>query len=319
MKESLSRSGAIWSRTGAWRARPWWRWTGGLLPNHLYAVDAHNRVLGWWDAGGFDSGAPADLVLNGGHPEDPYGGDHCDSLGTVPPVDASRFCVNGLTLGGLAVDSRGNLWLSDVLNHRVLEFDRPFEADGVADRVLGQGGSFTTRVCGSGTRGLCYPGALAFDSHDNLYVADVYNNRVLFFLDSLKDTVADKVFGQSGCRRPRADNFCFGYEEGDINVRFHGASGLAVDLQGNLYVADSNNVRVLIFKDAARSDTVADAVLGQDSFRTAQRGTGRGASAGKRGTTFPRSSAPAASPSVRGESSTWRTPRTTGFSSLRIP
>ncbi|HEV2856389.1 MAG TPA: NHL repeat-containing protein [Thermoanaerobaculia bacterium] len=243
------------------------------FPNHLYVVDSYNRVLGWWDAAGFDSGAPADLVLDGSDPEGPSG-ESCYSLGTVPVVNASRFCVNGLTLGGLAVDSRGNLWLSDVRNHRVLEFDRPFETDGIADRVLGQGGSFTTRVCGSSVKSLCYPGALAFDPHDDLYVADVYNNRVLFFLDPLKDAVADKVFGQDGCQGPRANNFCFGYEEGDINVRFHGASGLAVDPQGNLYVADSFNARVLIFKDAAKSDTLADVVLGQDSFRTNLRGTG---------------------------------------------
>lgn len=242
-------------------------------PNHLYAVDSYNRVLGWWDAAGFDSGAPADLVLDGSDPEDPRGG-YCSSLGVVPVVNASRFCLAGFALGGLAVDSRGNLWLSDVQNHRVLEFDRPFDQDGIADRVLGQSGSFTTRVCGSGAKGLCYPGALAFDSHDNLFVADVYNDRVLFFLDPLEDTVADKVFGQGGCVRPHAGNFCFGYEEGDINVRFHGASGLAVDPQGNLYVADSYNARVLIFKDAARSDTFADIVLGQDTFRTHLRGTG---------------------------------------------
>ena len=240
-------------------------------PNHLYAVDSHNRVLGWRDATGFANGAPADLVLNGSDPKDPYG-DYCNSLGTTPTVGASRFCVNGLVLGGLAVDSRGNLWLSDVQNHRVLEFERPFEEDGVADRVLGQG-SFNTRVCGSSLKSLCYPGALAFDSHDNLYVADLHNDRVLLFLDPVRDAVADKVFGQ-GCAGPRPNSLCLGYEEGDINVRFHGASGLAVDPQGNLYVADSFNTRVLIFKDAARSDALPDAVLGQDNFRTAVEGTG---------------------------------------------
>jgi sugar lactone lactonase YvrE len=241
-------------------------------PNHLYVVDSHNRVLGWRDAAGFANGAPADLVLNGSAPEDPYG-ESCDSLGIVHVVNASRFCVNGFALGGLAVDSRGNLWLSDVQNHRVLEFDRPFEKNSVADRVLGQGGSFTTRVCGSGATGLCHPGALAFDEHDNLYVADLHNDRVLLFLDPLRDSVADKVFGQ-GCRGAFPNSLCLGYEEGDINVHFFAGSGLAVDPQGNLYVADSYNTRVLIFKDAARSDTFPDAVLGQDNFRTSLQGTG---------------------------------------------
>jgi sugar lactone lactonase YvrE len=244
-------------------------------PNRLYVVDAHNRVLGWRDAAGFTNGAPADLILEGDGPNRPG---TCNFAGTVP--SASQLClIDPNILGGLAVDSHGNLWISDVLNHRVLKFDRPFETDAVADRVLGQGGSFTTGTCNKGgrtARSLCYPGALAFDSRDNLYVADQYNNRVLLFLDPAKDPVADKIFGQgrSSSFQPRADSFLFGYEDGSINVHFYAGSGLAVDPEGNLFVADSANARVLIFKDAARSDTLPDAVLGQDNFRTWQPGTG---------------------------------------------
>lgn len=249
-----------------------------VTPNRLYAADANNRVLGWRDAAGFANGAPADLVLDGDDPRRPRGS--CNFADTV--INASRFCLGGgSVLGGLAVDSHGNLWISDVLNHRVLELDRPFETDRVADRVFGQGGSFTTRTCNQGgvsARSLCFPGALAFDTAGNLYVADLHNNRVLLFRDPLQDRVADKVFGQAGFTRNTctlgAKGLCLGFEDGSINIRFYGASGLAVDREGNLYVADSANARVLIFQDAARSDTTADAVLGQESFRTQLQGTG---------------------------------------------
>jgi sugar lactone lactonase YvrE len=246
-------------------------------PNHLYVLDTTNRVLAWRDAAGFASGAPADLVLAGNDPV----------LGTCNPaeVDAQRFCAgDDSVLGGMAVDSRGNLWLSDPGNHRVLEFDRPFESDAVADRVLGQGGSFTTGVCnqgGLGARSLCVPGALAFDRDDNLYVADLRNNRVLLFRDPLNtDAVADKVFGQpdfqhAGCGAPSARTLCLGFEDGDVNVRFYGTAALAVDGQGTLYVADSGRNRVLLFRNAATSDAVADAVLGQSGkFTTQSQGTG---------------------------------------------
>ncbi len=42
-----------------------------------------------------------------------------------------------------------------------------------------------------------------------------------------------------------------------------GPSGLAVDGTGALYVADSNNCRVMKFDDPFATDQVAEAVLGQ--------------------------------------------------------
>jgi DNA-binding beta-propeller fold protein YncE len=255
-------------------------------PNRLYALDAYNRVLGWRDAEGLANGAPPDLILEGNGAGRRPPGDFCLSIDVV--VNARRFCAGDPWVqGGLAVDSRGNLWLSDVDNHRVLEFDRPFETDGIADRVLGQRGSFTTNDCnrkGRGPASLCYPGALAFDGADNLYVADLGNHRVLLFLDPRKDPTADKVFGQEGFQggdcnrgnpRPGAATLCLGHDEGDINVYFFGGSGLAVDLQGTLYVADRENARVLAFRDALHSSGRADAVLGQDGrFSTTLQGTG---------------------------------------------
>jgi hypothetical protein len=258
----------------------------GSFPNHLYAVDATNKVFGWRDAAGFANGAPADLILDGYGPGRRDSGDFCQSISVV--VNARRFCVgDSFIQGGMAVDSHGNLWLSDVTNHRVLEFNRPFESDGVADRVLGQKGSFTTNRCnqgGIGAGSLCFPGALAFDGADNLYVADLGNHRVLLFLDPLRRGTAAKVFGQAdfqhgdcnrGLSHPAAATLCLGHEEGDINVYFIAAGGLAVDSRGTLYVADPENVRVLAFRNAPSSSGRADAVLGQDGrFATTLQGTG---------------------------------------------
>ena len=44
--------------------------------------------------------------------------------------------------GYVAVDSTGNLYVSDRNNSRVLEYDNPLASDTVADHVLGQFGSF---------------------------------------------------------------------------------------------------------------------------------------------------------------------------------
>jgi sugar lactone lactonase YvrE len=233
-------------------------------PNHLYVVDETSRLVGWRDAAGFANGAPADLVL-------------ACAPGGICPANPR------VTANVLAVDSRGNLWLSDIGGSRVVELDRPFDTDLVPDRILGQGGCNTG---GRSASSLCHPGALAFDRDDNLYVADLGNHRVLLFKTPLRDGVADKVFGQADFRqgqcnrgngpRPGAASLCLGYEDGGFpSTSFAGSGGVAVDGQGNLFVADSLNHRVLIFKDASRSDSVADAVLGQDGkFNTSLSGTG---------------------------------------------
>jgi hypothetical protein len=59
-------------------------------------------------------------------------------------------CVSANSLcepGGLAVEGAGNLYVADSSNHRVLEYDTPLTSGTTADRVFGQGGSFTTRFC----------------------------------------------------------------------------------------------------------------------------------------------------------------------------
>src|SRR5271168_4156556 len=65
--------------------------------------------------------------------------------------------------------------------------------------VYGQGGSFTS---GKGNKGgvsansLYGPNGIALDSGGNLYVADSYNSRVLFY--PAGSTTATRVYGQGG-------------------------------------------------------------------------------------------------------------------------
>ncbi len=83
---------------------------------------------------------------------------------------------------GIAFDPSGNLWVSDHLNNRVLEFSKPFTTFESASLVLGQpnltamGQSYPITPT---MTSLDQPAGLAFDSSGNLWVADFVDDRVL--------------------------------------------------------------------------------------------------------------------------------------------
>jgi sugar lactone lactonase YvrE len=130
--------------------------------------------------------------------------------------------------------------------------------DTVADRVFGQGGSFTSSTCNLGgvsASSKCFPGGVAVDGAGNVYVADGFNNRVLEYDSPLTtDMVADRVFGQ-----PNFTTSSCGVGASSLCLPL----GVAVDSAGNLYVADKNHSRVLEYNTPLTTDTVADRVFGQ--------------------------------------------------------
>ncbi len=241
---------------------------------HLYAADtANNRVLGWHDEAALVTGQAADLV--------------------VGQVDLYSVGSGGGPSGlsspnGVAVDSKGNLYVSDTSNGRVLEYNAPYVACGgafpcsvgPANMVFGQRNDFHAGGCnfGATTEGasadsLCVPEGIAVDSHDNLYIADQQNNRVLEFNTPLTvtavpgsgDNTADFVFGQGAsgtnfntsalsCPSVSATSLCQPY-------------GVAIDNDGNVWVSDTFEDRVLVYDQPGTPPTnaTADAALGVPS------------------------------------------------------
>ena len=148
--------------------------------------------------------------------------------------------------------------------------------DSTADVVYGQLGSFTTATFNAGgengkpTReSLLSPGGVALDRDGNLYVADTSNNRVLFF--PAGSTVATRVYGQNGSFTTNVSNFGSGPGQPTTAGGLSSPEGVALDSQGNLYVADRGGNRVLFFPAADPTDPAYPA-----ASTTATRSYGQG-------------------------------------------
>ena len=223
---------------------------------HLYVADPYNhRVLGFKDLRTLKAGASADIVI--GQPDlktalcnyNPYNPAASGDL--TKPNDAGLcFPV------GLAVDSKGNLYVADNLNGRVLRFPAPFAQSGLphADLVLGKQ-SFTDTISDPSSRTLYRPYGLAFSGLTGLVVTDTSYNRVTYYPFTANGTftagtdnglAASVVFGQSTVS---------GTSSGATSDALNSPHHVGCDTSGRVYVVDTGNNRVQIFGDPNSSYT----------------------------------------------------------------
>ena len=160
---------------------------------------------------------------------------------------------------GIAVSPSGRLYVSDTAARRVFAFDRDrrtvafvgegktgrltkpvgvavdsrnvvFVADGTLKRVFGYGANGELSIAIGHDGELDAPSGLAIDrAGDRLYVADAGKHQILCY--SAKDGALLTTIGKRGG------------ELGEFNY----PTNLAVDLAGNLYVADTMNFRIQVF------------------------------------------------------------------------
>ncbi len=198
---------------------------------NLFVVDKDNhRVLLFADAASKNDGADADAV---------YGQTNLTSKST------GRTATEFNEPYAVMRDTAGTLWVADYNNGRVIGFETtagPFP-DLTATRVFGQS-NLTGGLNGFGNTAFDRPSGVHVDRFGSLWVGVGNENRVLRF-DSVatkpNGSPADAVIGQAdfsssdpGLAANRIDT-----------ERFLAQISVAAD--GDLWVADSNNNRVLRF------------------------------------------------------------------------
>ena len=116
--------------------------------------------------------------------------------------------------GQIAVTQSGTMYIADPANNRV---------------VVQPVGGGTQTIVGTG---LNNPMGVAVDGSGNVYIADTGNNRIV---EVSQATAAQSVIG----------NILVTGAPAYANYAFKSPQGLAVDLRGNVYVADTGNAKVV--------------------------------------------------------------------------
>lgn len=233
-----------------------------VRPNRVYVYDAGNsRVLGLshlgYAQGGPETGQPCTANL-----------DHPGSVCGIQSERAADVVLGQPTTTAAACNGDGGYqWYPDAASANAGSMCGLREEQ----FSITEGGSAAT---------------MAADAEGNLYMPDFFNNRVLRFNSPLDtDATADYVWGQADfggttCNQgggqssgANASSLCLAAPpgSGDINA------GVAIDLAGNLWVADAQNHRVLRFPFSPLRGAPAqeaDLVLGQPDFTTVARGSG---------------------------------------------
>ncbi|MEU5048201.1 NHL repeat-containing protein [Streptomyces sp. NPDC021096] len=133
----------------------------------------------------------------------------------------------------VAVDSDGNLYIADTLNHRIRKVDARTQT---ITTVAGDGDVFFSGDGGPATKAsISGPYGVAVDSGGNLYIADTDNNRVRK-VDAGSQTIRT-VAGDG-------DVFFSGDEGPATKASINSPHSVAVDSDGHLYIADTDHNRV---------------------------------------------------------------------------
>ena len=147
--------------------------------------------------------------------------------GVQGSADGAGASATFYSVGGVAVDANGNVYVADAGNSKI----RKITAAGVVSTLAGTGVRGSTDGVGVNAT-FSNPWGVAVDANGNVYVADLGNNKIR------KITAAGVVSTLAGTGAP-------GSADGSgASATFDWPHGVAVDTNGNVYVGDVSNKKI---------------------------------------------------------------------------
>ena len=163
---------------------------------------------------------------------------------------------------GIAVDGHGNLFIADTGNNLIREVNL---SSGLITTIAGNGTTGYTEISGAPPTAdeLNHPTGVALDDLGNLFIADTGNNVIR------KIAPAPGGFASGGTMTTFAgdyNNGIGGYSgEGGLatKAKLNGPQGIAIDSDGNVFIADSDNNRIREVVALAGTPTAPGAAAGR--------------------------------------------------------